>query len=84
MVSALVLKGRDHHWSLASLKEDVLLLLHGDGGVIVQSLGLQHLGEFSLAALRLFKFCSLVLKPDLYLVLLQSQLKRKLSPPLLS
>ena len=63
------------HWSLASLKEDVLLLLHGDGGVIVEALGLQHLGKFSLAALRLFQFCSLILKPDLDLILLQSQLQ---------
>ena len=78
----MILNGK---WYLTRyLKEDVLLLLHGEGGVIVQSLGLQHLGKFSLAALRLFQFCSLVLKPDLDLTLLQSRLQRKLSPPLLS
>ena len=51
--------------------------------MVVQSLRLQHLGEFSLLPSRLLQLGSLILEPDLQLVLAQTQFRTEILPPLL-
>ena len=52
--------------------------------MIVESLRLQHLGQFPLLPRTLLQLGSLVLEPDLQLVLIQSKLRTQVPPPLFS
>ena len=51
-----------------------LLLLRGHGLMVVESLGLQHLGQIALVPRGLLQLGPLVLEPDLDLVLVKPQL----------
>ena len=51
--------------------------------MIVQTLGIEHLGQFSLVPRRLLQFCSLVLEPDLDLILIEPEFPTEVFPPLL-
>ena len=51
--------------------------------MIVESLSIQHLGQFPLLPRTLLQLGSLVLEPDLDLILVQPQLSAQVSPPLL-
>jgi len=63
--------------------EESVLFINGHCVVIVQSLSLQHLGQLSLLSSRLLQLGSLVLEPDLELVLTESELSTEILPPLL-
>ena len=52
----------------------LLLLVEGGGGVVVEPLGAQHLGQLALVAARLLQLGPLILEPDLDLVFVQAQL----------
>ena len=52
--------------------------------MIVQTLGIQHLGQLSLVPRTLLELGSLVLKPDLDLILIKPQLSAEMLPSLLS
>ena len=60
-----------------------LVLVDGDGGVVVEPLCLEHLGQVTLVARRLLQLGPLVLEPDLDLCLVQSQLVGQALPPVL-
>ena len=51
--------------------------------MIVQTLGIEHLSQFSLVPHGFFQFCSLVLEPDLDLILVQLELVGQVLAPLL-
>ena len=61
----------------------VLVLVDGDGGVVVQALGLQHLGQVALVARSLLQLGPLVLEPDLDLGLVQAELVGQALPAVL-
>ena len=65
--------------SLGHLPHHLLLLLivHPHRLVVVQPLGIQHLGQVPLVPRRLLQLRSLVLEPDLDLVLIEAKLARK-------
>ena len=63
--------------------EESVLFINGHCVVIVQSLSLQHLGQLSLLSSRLLQLGSLVLEPDLELVLTEPQLSTEILPSLL-
>ena len=60
-----------------------LVLVDGDGGVVVEPLRLKHLGQVALVARRLLQLGPLVLEPDLDLRLVQPQLVGQVLPPVL-
>ena len=60
-----------------------LLLVHGNGLVVVQPLRLQHLGQVPLVPRRLLQLRPFVLEPDLKLVLGKAKLNAEVPPPLL-
>ena len=51
--------------------------------MVVEALGVQHLGQLPLLPVALLELGSLVLEPDLDLILVQPQLSAQVSPPLL-
>ena len=51
--------------------------------MIVETLGLQHLGQLPPPSLRLLELGSLVLEPDLDLILVKAELPREVTSPLL-
>ena len=55
--------------------EHDLLLVRGEGGVVVEALGLQHLRQLPSPPLRLLELGPLILEPDLDLALLETQLR---------
>ena len=59
------------------------LLVVDDGLVVVKALRLEHLGKVALVTRRLLQLGSLVLEPDLQLVLGEAELDTKVPPPLL-
>ena len=61
----------------------LLLLVQGDRLVVVETLGVQHLGQLALLPGRLLQLGSLVLEPDLQLVLAEAELRAEVLPPLL-
>ena len=69
---------------ILGLSDDrVLVLVDGDGGVVVKPLRLEHLGQVALVARRLLQLGPLVLEPDLDLRLVQPQLVGQVLPPVL-
>ena len=52
--------------------------------MIVQTLGIKHLGQFSLVSSGFFQLCSLVLEPDLDLILVEAKFPTEVFPALLS
>ena len=63
--------------------EETLLFINGHCVVIVKSLSLQHLSQLPFLSCGLLQLGSLVLEPDLQLVLAQSQLSTEILPSLL-
>ena len=61
----------------------LLLLVQGDRLVVVETLGVQHLGQLALLPGRLLQLGSLVLEPDLDLILVEAELPGQVPPPLL-
>ena len=51
--------------------------------MVVEALGLQHLGQLTLLPRALLQLGALVLEPDLYLIVIEPQLGRQGPPPLL-
>jgi len=51
--------------------------------VIVETLGIQHLGQLALVPRALLQLGSLVLEPDLDLILIEPQFSAEMLPPLL-
>merc|ERR1719400_501197 len=51
--------------------------------MIVKSLSVQHLGQLSFLSVTFLQFCSLVLEPDLDLVLVQPKFSGEVTPSLL-
>ena len=68
---------------VGSSDDRVLVLVDGDGGVVVEPLRLEHLGQVALVARRLLQLGPLVLEPDLDLRLVQPQLVGQVLPPVL-
>ena len=64
------------------LKES-FFFINRHGLVVVKSLRLQHLGQLALLPGRLLQLGSLVLEPDLQLVLAEAELRAEVLPPLL-
>ena len=61
----------------------VVVLVNGDGGVVVQPLRLEHLGQVSLVPRRLLQLGPLVLEPDLDLRLVEPQFVGQALSPVL-
>ena len=51
--------------------------------MIVKSLSVQHLGQFSFLSVTFLQFCSFVLEPDLDLILVQPEFSGEMTPSLL-
>lgn len=60
-----------------------LLFVKSNGGVVVEALLSQHLGQLALVASRLLQLGTLVLEPDLDLSLVEPQLRGQALPALL-
>ena len=65
------------------LRHGVVLLIYGNGGVVVKALRRQHLSKLALVPARLLKLCPLVLEPDLDLGLVEAELVGQVLPPVL-
>lgn len=60
----------------------VVFLIYWNCGVVVQSLGHEHLRQFAFLAGAFLDFRSFILEPDFDLVLVEAQLICEIFPPL--